>query len=133
MILTETSFTPRQDTEFDPEPSTSRLARSTLNLVSPYDISPVPVKKRKNSNRGRKATNAEIITSSPYKNQLIDRNEKKKEKENKLSKQKNKKNRKKRKLKENSKKRKSSLKIGPLILTMKKKYVMTQTVSLMPS
>ncbi|KAL3289936.1 hypothetical protein HHI36_023319 [Cryptolaemus montrouzieri] len=42
-ILTETSFTPRKDTE----PSTSRLAGSTLNQVSPYDISPVPDEKRK--------------------------------------------------------------------------------------
>ncbi|CAK1578292.1 unnamed protein product [Parnassius mnemosyne] len=31
LILTETSVTPRQDTEFDPEPSTSRLSRSTLS------------------------------------------------------------------------------------------------------
>lgn len=74
LILTETSFTPRQDKELDPEPSTSRLARSTLNLVSPYDTSPVSNKKRKSSNRGRKATVTEVITSSPYKNQLIDSN-----------------------------------------------------------
>ncbi|GBP88578.1 hypothetical protein EVAR_68608_1 [Eumeta japonica] len=80
-------FAPRQDAEFDPEPSTSGLARRTLNLVSAYDISPMPDKKK--SNRGRKGSIVDIITSS-YKNQLIDINKIKEEKENKLSKLKNK-------------------------------------------
>ncbi|KAL4719256.1 hypothetical protein ACJJTC_005805 [Scirpophaga incertulas] len=74
-----------------PQPSTSGLSRSSLNLVSPYDISPVPNKKRITSKRGRKCSVASIITSSPYKNDLIDQRNKKTQKENKITKAKNKK------------------------------------------
>lgn len=88
--LTEAS-TSRQDTNIEPTPSTSGLSRSSLGLVSPYDISPVPNKKRTPSNRGRKASVAAVITSSPYKSDLIEKNKKKEEKENKLAKNKNKK------------------------------------------
>lgn len=49
----------------DPQPSTSTCS------VSPYDIIPVPSKKRKSSNRGRKAVGACIITGTPYKKALI--------------------------------------------------------------
>lgn len=90
MPLTE-SFTPRQDTNSEPLPSTSGLSRSDLGLVFPYGISPVPNKKRKPSNKGRKASVAAVITSSPYKNDLIDKIKKKEEKEHKLAKNKNKK------------------------------------------
>lgn len=68
---------------YDCQPSSSGLDRSSLGLVSPYDISPVPKKVRKTSNRGRKAAMASVITSSPYKNDLIETNKKKIEKENK--------------------------------------------------
>ncbi|VVC87108.1 unnamed protein product [Leptidea sinapis] len=63
MPLTE-AVTPTQDTNIEPVPSTSGLSRSDLGLVSPYDISPVPNKKRKPSNRGRKASVAAVITST---------------------------------------------------------------------
>ncbi|GBP34191.1 Probable RNA-directed DNA polymerase from transposon BS [Eumeta japonica] len=56
----------------EPEPSTSGLNRSSLGLVSPYAISPLPEKRRKASNRGRKAAVPAVITSSPYKNDLFD-------------------------------------------------------------
>lgn len=47
VTLTEAStFTPRQDIDLEPEPSTSGLSRSSLSLVSPYDINPVPDKKK---------------------------------------------------------------------------------------
>lgn len=68
---------------YDCQPSSSGLDRSSLGLVSPYEISPVPKKVRKTSNRGRKAAMASVITSSPYKNDLIKTNKKKIEKENK--------------------------------------------------
>lgn len=77
--------------QFEQQPSTSGLSRSSLGPVSPYDISPVPNKARKTSNRGRKASVAAIITSSPYKNDLTEKNKKKEEKENNLTKAKNKK------------------------------------------
>ncbi|XP_046681495.1 uncharacterized protein LOC124368264 [Homalodisca vitripennis] len=48
----------------DLQPSTSKSS------VSPYDITPVPSKKRKASNRGRKAVGACIITGTPYKEAL---------------------------------------------------------------
>ncbi|CAG4970025.1 unnamed protein product [Colias eurytheme] len=59
--------------------SSSRIDRdrSSLNLVSPYDISPVPKKIRKTSNRGRKAAVASVITSSPYKDDLMEKNKNK--------------------------------------------------------
>lgn len=75
----------------EPVPSTSELNRSSLGLVSPYVISPVPEKRRKVSSRGRKAAVAAVITSSPYKTDLENKNMKRQEKENKLVKTKNKK------------------------------------------
>lgn len=89
--LFHTWTTPRQDTGLEPQPSTSRLSRSSLGLVSPYDISPMPNTMRKTSNRGRKASVAAIITSSPYKNDLIEKSKQKEENVNKLTKAKNKK------------------------------------------
>jgi uncharacterized protein YraI len=75
----------------EPAPSTSGLNRSSLGLVSPHAISPVPEKRRKVSSRGRKAAVAAVITSSPYKNDLENKNMKRQEKESKLVKTKNKK------------------------------------------
>lgn len=46
LTLTKSFFTPRQVTKFDPKLSTSKPACSTLNLVSPYYIKPVPEKKQ---------------------------------------------------------------------------------------
>lgn len=51
----------------DPQPSTS----SGLRQVSPYDIVPVPAKRRKVTNRGRKAVGSCVISSTPYKEALI--------------------------------------------------------------
>ncbi|XP_072945514.1 uncharacterized protein [Epargyreus clarus] len=79
---TETPGTGHEPTN-DCQPSTSGIGRSSLGLVSPYDISPVPKKIRTTSNRGRKAAVASVITLSPYKNDLIETNKKKIEKENK--------------------------------------------------
>ncbi|KAL0809939.1 hypothetical protein ABMA28_010794 [Loxostege sticticalis] len=70
------------------EQSSPRIDRSSLNLVSPYDISPVPKKIRKTSNRGRKAAVASVITSSPYKNDLMEKNNKKTANEQKTNKNK---------------------------------------------
>ncbi|CAH1974789.1 unnamed protein product [Acanthoscelides obtectus] len=40
-------------------------------IVTPFDISPVPTLKKKTTNRGRKASQAAVITSSPYKDELL--------------------------------------------------------------
>ncbi|CAH2003156.1 unnamed protein product [Acanthoscelides obtectus] len=80
--LTEAS-TSRQDTNIEPVPSTSGISHSSLGVVSPYDISPVPNKKRKPSNRGRNASVAAVITSSRYREDLIEKSKKKEEKQNK--------------------------------------------------
>lgn len=39
-------------------------------LVSPFDVAPIPVIRKKASNRGRKPCKSQVITSSPYKNDL---------------------------------------------------------------
>lgn len=62
----------------EPVPSTSGLSRSSLGLASAYAISPLPEKRRKVSSRGRKAAVAIVITSSPYKNDLENKNMKRK-------------------------------------------------------
>lgn len=40
-------------------------------VFSPFDISPVPISKKKTTNRGRKASQSAVITSSPYKDDLL--------------------------------------------------------------
>lgn len=51
----------------------STSANKTENrFILPHQISPVPVKKQKQSNRGRKPGKAQILTSSPYKRELQD-------------------------------------------------------------
>lgn len=51
------------------DPSTPRP--STLQVfITPEDISPVPVLRKKTSNRGRKSLSATVLTTSPYKNEL---------------------------------------------------------------
>nr|CAI5869873.1 unnamed protein product [Callosobruchus analis] len=40
-------------------------------LLSPFDISPIPVSKKKHSHKGRKGSEAAIITSSPYQQKLL--------------------------------------------------------------
>lgn len=42
----------------------------SLRFVSPFAVSPVPSIKRKVTNRGKKSSKSEIVTSSPYKNEL---------------------------------------------------------------
>lgn len=50
-------------------PSTS--SDKTVNiLITPHKISPVPIKAKRQSNRGRKPGKAVVITSSPYKQEL---------------------------------------------------------------
>ncbi|CAH1974977.1 unnamed protein product [Acanthoscelides obtectus] len=57
------------------EESMVNLSTPADGSVSPYDISPVPNKKRKPSNRGRKASVAAVITSSRYREDLIEKND----------------------------------------------------------
>lgn len=47
-----------------------QLACGSGLFVTPSDILPVPLPKKRNSNRGRKATKSTIISSSPYKREL---------------------------------------------------------------
>lgn len=48
------------------------LEKSTVSkTTSPFDITPIPQVKRKKYNRGRKACSSIVITSTPYKDQLI--------------------------------------------------------------
>ncbi|CAH2015458.1 unnamed protein product [Acanthoscelides obtectus] len=58
-------------------PSNSNFSRpsvpgkeNSVKLVSPFDISPVPSVTKKNTTRGRKSTKSQVITSSPYKDEL---------------------------------------------------------------
>ncbi|GBM50903.1 hypothetical protein AVEN_54338-1 [Araneus ventricosus] len=50
--------------------SIDEAAPGTSNIVSPFDISPVPNIKKRTTTRGRKATRSSLITGSPYKDQL---------------------------------------------------------------
>lgn len=50
--------------------SSSPDSNSSSQIILPVDITPVPQPKRKMSNRGRKASSAAVITSSPYKSEL---------------------------------------------------------------
>ena len=59
----------------DPQPGISsgvgkELQPGTSKTVSPYDIAPVPMIKRKQTNRGRKAVGSCLITGSPHKEAL---------------------------------------------------------------
>lgn len=68
------------------QPSTPQLASGTLSLsgaaykkpfeMSPFQLLPVPEIKKRTSTRGRKASSSTIITSSPYKNELVKSQEK---------------------------------------------------------
>lgn len=78
---------PREIVDYDdPQPSTSSgvggisqysdmledVEKSTVSkTTSPFDITPIPQVKRKKSNRGRKPCSSTVITSTPYKDQLI--------------------------------------------------------------
>ncbi|KAF5301838.1 hypothetical protein FQA39_LY10623 [Lamprigera yunnana] len=54
-------------------PGTSTAVQETpTDLILPEDILPIPGAKTRTSNRGRKPTRANVITSSPYKNQLTE-------------------------------------------------------------
>ena len=50
------------------QPGPSGIQRK---IFSPFEISPVPISKKKITNRGRKASQAAVITSSPYKDELL--------------------------------------------------------------
>ncbi|CAH1100728.1 unnamed protein product [Psylliodes chrysocephalus] len=52
------------------ESGIQQLASSSGLCVTSSDISPVPLPKKRNSNRGRKATKSTILSSSPYKREL---------------------------------------------------------------
>ncbi|KAK9700607.1 DDE superfamily endonuclease [Popillia japonica] len=65
----------------EPQPGCSKsgTTNSTSNspnwcgsqdFISPFQISPIPGIRKKTSNRGRKTSKSQIITSSPYKNEL---------------------------------------------------------------
>lgn len=51
-------------------PSTFCISGSTL--LTPYQVSPVPCLQEKTLNRGRKPSKCSVITSSPYKNDLME-------------------------------------------------------------
>lgn len=59
----------------EPQPSTSR-GRPNRTIITPFDVSPIPQTRKKTSNRGRKSAVSTVISSSPYKKQLIDEQEK---------------------------------------------------------
>ncbi|KAF5275635.1 hypothetical protein FQA39_LY06747 [Lamprigera yunnana] len=50
----------------------TRGERLATDLILPEDILPIPGAKTRTSNRGKKPTRANVITSSPYKNQLTE-------------------------------------------------------------
>lgn len=63
--------TPLQLSNFNeniPGPSTTEI--ENCSLVTPFDISPVPIRRKTSSNRGRKPAISAIISSSPYKKDL---------------------------------------------------------------
>ncbi|KAJ8928087.1 hypothetical protein NQ314_019385 [Rhamnusium bicolor] len=75
-------------------PSTSKSSNKPklfqpkqVSFISPFHISPVPSLKKKTSNRGRKVSKCAVVTSSPYKNELLQSLE---EKANKAKEKKNK-------------------------------------------
>jgi hypothetical protein len=45
---------------------------STSSKISPFDITPIPKIKKRTSNRGRTACSSTVITSTPYKAQLVE-------------------------------------------------------------
>lgn len=57
--------------------------KTQKHAVSPKEIWPIPKPKRKISNKGPKPSKAAIITSSPYKNALVEASEKRKKSEGK--------------------------------------------------
>ncbi|KAK9674985.1 hypothetical protein QE152_g40731 [Popillia japonica] len=85
----------RESVIFDPnQPSTSEgqcvplrppalddSEGSSSITKSPFDIAPIPKIKKRNSTRGRKACSSTIITSSPYKAQLMEAKKAKEAKE----------------------------------------------------
>lgn len=73
-LSVESQTSTRRTPSDEPQPSTS------YNM-SPFEISPIPEKRRRVSTRGRKASQSTVITSSPYKNKLIADIDKKTEKE----------------------------------------------------
>ncbi|GBN29972.1 hypothetical protein AVEN_4483-1 [Araneus ventricosus] len=50
----------------DEAAETPKCSPGTSNIVSPFDISPVPNIKKRTTTRGRKATRSSLITGSPY-------------------------------------------------------------------
>ena len=87
---------PQVIVQFDPnQPSTSSagqgvpLSSATLedpqgctsSKISPFDITPIPKIKKRTSNRGRKAFSSTVITSTPYKAQLVEAKKAKEAKE----------------------------------------------------
>jgi hypothetical protein len=81
--------TDKCETPIFQEPSTSgsptnHQRPSTSEDTSPFDIAPVPEKRRKISNRGRKASQSKVITASPYKAELIAAMGKKKDREGRI-------------------------------------------------
>lgn len=61
------------DTAQSPPSSVDKKLQELQNsLILPEDIQPIPEAKIRTSNRGRKASTAKVITSSPYKNDLIE-------------------------------------------------------------
>ncbi|GBL89434.1 hypothetical protein AVEN_40112-1 [Araneus ventricosus] len=54
----------------DKDAETPKCSPGTSKTVSRFDISPVPIIKKRTTTRGSKATRSSLITGSPYKDQL---------------------------------------------------------------
>lgn len=73
--------TSSEDQVLTPSPCDAPLESSSSTKTSPFEIFPVPQIKKRMSTRGRKACSSTVITSSPYKAQLVETQKAKKEKE----------------------------------------------------
>lgn len=70
-----------EDQVLTPSQCGAPLESSSSTKKSPFEIFPVPQIKKRTSTRGRKACTSTVITSSPYKTQLVEAQKVKKEKE----------------------------------------------------
>lgn len=55
-----------------PTPAAATESSKSSKSTSPFDINRIPQVKRRTSNRGRKARSSTVITSTPYKEQLVE-------------------------------------------------------------
>ncbi|XP_055905960.1 uncharacterized protein LOC129950162 [Eupeodes corollae] len=79
---------PKPTDEPESQASGNISSKPSTTFYTPHEISPIPVRFKKTSNRGRKRGKSEIITSSPYKLSLEESIQLKDGKEKKLKKKK---------------------------------------------